>query len=230
MSGFRTHMLIGAVGGAALAKALTVYALLPLPTGDAQLGEPYMPLGLTGIGIIIGSAVLATWPDIDEPGSWPARRLKAAVTMVSAPLVGAMGYGIASLGQFSMRPEIAAVVDILVGAAVIGPVLGYLLLRLIRIGAGGHRRLTHSAVLGGVFAVLAVTLWRMGQPVWAIVPAALVWGQLLHVLGDVVTPTGVPLLYPISGKDVGLPRPFSTYSETLITVVAAGIGYIVLLS
>lgn len=76
--------------------------------------------------------------------------------------------------------------------------------------------------------MLAVTLWRIGQPVWAIVPAALVWGQCLHVLGDLVTPAGVPLLYPISGKDVGLPRPFSTYGESIATVVAIICGYVVL--
>jgi hypothetical protein len=59
---------------------------------------------------------------------------------------------------------------------------------------------------------------------------ALVWGQFLHVLGDLVTPAGVPLLYPFSSRDVGLPRPFSQWGETLVTVAAIIAGYWLLTS
>jgi membrane-bound metal-dependent hydrolase YbcI (DUF457 family) len=107
---------------------------------------------------------------------------------------------------------------------VLGPLLGALLLRLIRTGAGGHRRLTHSAVTGALLAGVAWAMWRNGQPVWALVPAALVWSQGLHVIGDLVTVAGVPVLHPLSARAVGLPRPFSQVGEPLITVVAIAVG------
>ncbi|HEX6293033.1 MAG TPA: metal-dependent hydrolase [Herpetosiphonaceae bacterium] len=224
MSGFQTHLIIGAVGGLGLARWLDHTQVLPLPSGVWQLGAPIIPLGLTGLGIILGSALLNLWPDLDEPGSWMSRRLKAAVALIAAPLVGLVGYALAAQGRLPMRPEGAAVVGLLLGALLVGPLLGWLLLRLIRIGAGGHRRLTHSLVLGGVLAALAVALWRNGQPIWALVPAALVGSQWLHLCGDLVTVAGVPLLHPISARDFGLPRPLAVVGEPLITVVALLVG------
>lgn len=217
-------MLIGAVGGLGLATWLEQTQALPLPTGVFQLGSPSVPLGLMGAGIVLGSAVGSLWCDIDEPGSWISRRVKSAVALVAAPLTGVVGYALAVQGRVTLRPEVAAVIGILLGALVLGPLLGWLLLRLIRIGAGGHRRLTHSLVVGGLLAALAVVLWRGGQPIWAIVPAALVWFQVLHLIGDVVTVAGVPLLYPFSTRDVGLPRPFAVVGEALITVIALFVG------
>lgn len=228
MSGFRTHMLIGSVGGLGVAKALSSTQVLSVSTtayGASQFGAPYIPLGLLGVGIMLSSAALATWPDIDEPGSWPSRRLKSTITLITTPIAGVIGYALAVQGYVAQRPEITAGVGILIGAALLGPLLGWLVLRLIRLGAGGHRRLTHSALLGALFAGLAFALWRNGQPVWALVPAALAYGQALHNLGDLVTPAGVPLLYPLSSRDVGLPRPFSQFGETLVTIIAIGVGY-----
>lgn len=217
-------MLIGAVGGLGLTTWLEQTHALPLPTGVFQLGSPSVPLGLTGVGIVLGSAVGSLWCDIDEPGSWISRRVKSAVALVTAPISGVMGYALAVQGRLPLRPEVAAVLGILVGALLHGPFLGWLLLRLIRIGAGGHRRLTHSLVVGGLLAVLAWVLWRGGQPIWALVPAALAWFQVLHLAGDVVTVAGVPLLYPFSARDFGLPRPLSSVGEALITIVALGVG------
>ena len=228
MSGFRTHMLIGAVGGLALAKLLAHTQFIPLPTGPsglAHLGAPYIPLGVTGVGIIVSSACLALWPDLDEPNSKPAQYLKTTVALITAPLAAVVSYGLALQGLISQRPEVAAIVGFVLGLGLLGPLFGSLMLRLIHIGAGGHRRMTHSAVLGALLAGVSYTLWRNGQPVWALIPAALVWGQLLHVSGDVVTVSGVPLLYPFSSRDVGLPRPFSQWGETLITVAAVIAGY-----
>ncbi len=228
MSSFRTHMLIGGVGGLALAKLLAHTHAITLPVdayGAAQFGTPYVPLGFTGLGLVVGSACLALWPDLDEPNSKPAQYLKTTVTLITTPLTALVGYGLAHQGYLAQRPEFAALSGFLLGAALLGPILGYLLLRLIRFGSGGHRRLTHSGVLGALLASIAWGLWHSNQPVWALIPAALVWGQVLHVLGDVVTPAGVPLLYPFSSRDVGLPRPFSHFGEILITVMAIGVGY-----
>lgn len=224
MSSFRTHMLLGAVGGLGLARWLELTQLLPQSSGIWQVGTPYVPLGLTGVGLIVGSALGCLWPDLDEPGSWPARRLKSAVGLITAPLAGVVGYALAVQGRITLRPELAAALGILLGALLLGPALGWLLLRLIRVGAGGHRRLTHSLVVGGLLAALAWVLWRGDQPIWALVPAALAWFQMLHLIGDVVTVAGVPLLHPFSSRDFGLPRPLSRVGEALITIVALGVG------
>jgi hypothetical protein len=47
------------------------------------------------------------------------------------------------------------------------------------------------------------------------------WGQWLHLLGDLVTPSGVPLLYPLSDRAVRLlPRSLATIGEPLIACAA----------
>src|SRR5689334_16590373 len=112
MSSFRTHMLIGAVGGLALARWVQYSQMLQLPTGVWQLGTSYVPLGLTGVGLIVGSALGCTWPDLDEPGSWPARRLKSAVALITAPLAGVVGYVLAVQGHITLRPELAVLLGI----------------------------------------------------------------------------------------------------------------------
>ncbi|MDP9311001.1 MAG: metal-dependent hydrolase [Chloroflexota bacterium] len=221
-------MLIGVVGGLALAKLLAYTRAISLPPGAydaAQFGTMSVPLGLTGLGLVLGSACLALWPDLDEPNSKPAQYLKTTVALITTPLTGLIGYGLAHHGYLAQRPMVATLTGFVLGATLLGPMLGYLLLRLIHIGAGGHRRLTHSGVLSVLLVAIAWCLWRSNQPVWALIPAALVWGQVLHVLGDLVTPAGVPVLYPFSSRDVGLPQPFSQLGESLITVAAIGVGY-----
>jgi inner membrane protein len=86
--------------------------------------------------------------------------------------------------------------------------------------AGGHRRLTHSLVLSLPLVLLAVVLWSV-QPVAAVGVGLLAWGQWLHLLGDLVTPSGVPLLYPLTTRDTHLlPRPLTTIGEPLIASAA----------
>lgn len=88
--------------------------------------------------------------------------------------------------RLGMQPITVAVIGMLIGIGVVGPLAGVLLLRIIRRAADDDRRLTYSLLVGGALGVLALVPWCAGMPSAALVPAALAWGQLLHLLGDVV--------------------------------------------
>jgi membrane-bound metal-dependent hydrolase YbcI (DUF457 family) len=233
MSSYRTHALIGAVGGLFLARVLAM-----LPHGAALSQTIFGQLGAQGVvspgaasvlstaGLVVGSAVLALVSDIDEPGSWVARRARTVVALACAPLLGAVGLALAEGGMIHIQPIIAAVLGALVGLGFIGPLLGHLIVRLIRAGAGGHRKLTHSLLLGGLLALASEGLWFAELRAWAIIPAALAWGILLHDLGDVGTPAGLPLLYPMSDITIhALPRRLRPYGEPIAAVIAVIVGF-----
>jgi inner membrane protein len=78
-----------------------------------------------------------------------------------------------------------------------------------------HRGVTHTpvfalavgAVVGAVaFAGATLAPALLGTPLEAAAFGAFVgtYGVLAHLLGDVVTPSGVPLLWPLSGRDFTL--------------------------
>jgi len=220
MSGFHTHMLIGGVAGLALFRAL------PLFGGGAALGiSPIITQQAGGatlaLPLIILSALLATVPDIDEPGSFIARRVHTVVTLA--------GVGLAAFTAYAA--QFAPLLWVLAGVAgaVIGSLAGYVLLRLIRRSAGGHRRFTHSLVLAGGLALAACGLWLAHFGAWAIIPGALAWGIIMHDLGDVVTVAGVPLLYPLSRQSFRiLPEPISRFGEPLAALAASVVGLMLL--
>ena len=160
MSSGKTHMLVGGVAGMAVARWLG----LPLLEATTQ--------SLLGWGAVAASTVLATLPDIDQPRSWIAQRVRLVVTLASA------GVGV-FMGLFALRAGVlrpflgvdwvrypgwlAPIVLGLLGLLIVGPVGGSLLLRIIRVSAGGHRRLTHSGLLAAVLAGVAWWLWRNNQ-------------------------------------------------------------------
>ena len=98
MSGFRTHLLVGAAGGVVLARFLALHPTLAGRDGTAAIPLAGHPGSLRGVlalaGLVAGSAVLATWSDIDEPGSWIARRARAALTLLGAVLGTAAGWAV----------------------------------------------------------------------------------------------------------------------------------------
>lgn len=218
MSGFQTHALVGVVGGLALASALERLRPELLAQVAQSAGQS---AALVGGGMIALSGLLALWPDIDEPGSWIGRRVQAFVTLLG------IGLGLA-------LPVVRGLPFLAIGAgAIIGMCVGWLagtmLLRSIRLGAGGHRRLTHSLVLSLPLALVAVYGARQGWGAWALLPAALAWGQWLHLVADVVTPGGVPLLFPLSDRDLRLlPAPLSAFGEPLIACAALGLGWLLI--
>ena len=73
----------------------------------------------------------------------------------------------------------------------LGPV-GWALSKAVSVVAGGHRGATHTlpAVLAVAAAVFALT-----RDVDLTTAAA--WGYLSHLLGDTLTPMGVPWLWPV---------------------------------
>jgi membrane-bound metal-dependent hydrolase YbcI (DUF457 family) len=216
MSSGTTHMIIGGVCGLALAKlASTQGIVVPGMVGNAYV----LPLVL-----VAGSAFLATLPDIDQPNSWIARHVRFAMTLAAGIISGLIGWSVASLGWIAWSPWAVAFVAGCLGVVLIGPLLSTLVLRLIRFGAGGHRRLTHSLVVAALLVAIAWILWTGGYLLWAVLPGPLAYAIVVHDIGDVVTPAGVPILYPFSKRDVGLPRPLSTFGEPLILLVAVGVG------
>jgi membrane-bound metal-dependent hydrolase YbcI (DUF457 family) len=222
MSGFQTHALVGAVGGLGLVTVVeaTHPALLPTQVFGipALLG---VPGGAAGAALIIASAFLALVPDIDEPHSFVAQRVREVLLLVGLAL------GLA-LGVLAHGPAWLPLAGGAVGG-VLGLLAGWGLLRGIRAAAGGHRRFTHSFVLAGGLALLAAGLWRTGAGLVWLVPAAVAWGIVLHDLADLTTPAGVPLFHPLSGFTVRLlPEPLCRYGEPLTVLVALVVGGLLL--
>jgi len=224
MSGFHTHMLIGGVAGLALFRALPLFgdgAALGFDTTITQhlgrFGAAGAVLIGTGLPLVALSTLLATIPDIDEPGSFIARRARTVITLT--------GLGVAGFtASADHLTPVLWMLAVMIGT-IIGGMAGYVLLRLIRRAAGGHRRFTHSLVLAAGLALAACGLWLAHFGAWAIIPGALAWGIIMHDLGDVVTVAGVPLLYPFSRQSFRiLPQPISRFGEPLAALAALVLG------
>ncbi len=222
VSSFRTHMFIGAVGGLGLYK----FAEHVVPTAVSihvkVAGVSYaIPPAAVGIGCIVISAYLALWPDIDEPGSHISHRARHFMWIIG----GTIGLTIALA-----VPQIGLLLALLplLGVAV-GSIGGGLILSLLRRLSGGHRRLTHSLVIGTALVLLAGILYFMGLSIFTLPALALAWGQMLHLAGDVVTPRGVPLFYPFSRQDFRfLPYPAARYGELIAAGSALLVGIILI--
>lgn len=228
MSRVGTHMLIGAVGGLALARLVGPQAL-PFDV-SASLGPNSHTLVFAG-----GSALLATLADIDEPNSWIGQRVRWILSVLAGLLLGWAGWLLAptdvgaSIAQqvrivTPLRPFVGAGVGFMVGALLVGPWLSYEVLRGAQDMFGGHRRMTHSLITSAILAAGGIILWFAILPALALIIAALLWGQLLHLVGDVVTPGGVPLFWPMQAKPIKLPYPIAVWGEPSIAVASLLLG------
>ena len=85
----------------------------------------------------------------------------------------------------------------------------------------GHRGITHSLI--AVFALATLLAERANIPVWGV---GLIVGYLSHLLGDWLTPAGIPLLWPNKSRWAS-PFPFRTGSFTEkifgFAIMAAGL-------
>jgi membrane-bound metal-dependent hydrolase YbcI (DUF457 family) len=220
-------MIIGVAGG----LALTTVVQHPDVCAAARLclKEDYLALA-RNVGIVGASAFLATWPDIDEPNAFISRRVRWITSIVVGILFALVGSQIPNpflpdtLPPWSV-PLAQAGVGFILGLALVGPIVGQTLLSTIRESAGGHRRLTHSLVIGLPLLLIGAGLWAAGlwwagiMP-WAWLPITIAWGQILHVVGDVVTPSGVPLFWPLVKQDFhALPRALRPVGEPIIAAV-----------
>jgi inner membrane protein len=79
----------------------------------------------------------------------------------------------------------------------------------------GHRGITHSLI--AVAAMSAIIHWQIGAQPWI---AALAIGYLTHLIGDWLTPSGVPFLWPNRHKFAS-PIGFKTNSMTEMTCLMA---------
>lgn len=58
-----------------------------------------------------------------------------------------------------------------------------------------HRTLTHSIVVITILFFIAILIWGMNTII-----VGLMLGSIFHIIGDLMTPSGVALIYPISNK------------------------------
>lgn len=224
MSSFRTHALIGAVCGLAVADMFDV------PVSIHRLSWK-------GLVIVGASAVLALWPDADQSHSWMGQNIQRVVVWGVSVLGFLLGlllvdvrFGGVSLDTFEYNPPLLLlpVLAAMLGFVLVGPGLGRMLLRGLRWAAGGHRRMTHSLVLGVAFVILGVMISRFSLPL-ALIPWGLAYGIVVHDIGDVVTVQGVPLFYPISRHSFRMPRFITRNGERLVAASAVGAGLTLLL-
>lgn len=222
MSSAPVHLLLGGVAGLALLR------LAPdlVPPALAQLAGGH--LVVRDLAVVVLSAVLATWPDAEEPGSWIARRIGTAATLLGLALGFLAGLR-GDVPGVPLRGVILLAIASLAGL-VAGALVGRLLPRLIRRVAGGHRMLTHSLLVGALLAAAGLVLDRQGAPALGVVPLALAWGLVCHVVGDVVTPAGIKPLLPLSGWVLCLPHPLARFGEPLIALVALVVGWVLVRS
>ncbi|MCC7447931.1 MAG: metal-dependent hydrolase [Anaerolineae bacterium] len=222
MSSFRTHMLIGIVGGFGLYKFIELAAPNAVTLHITVAHTSYsIPPAVVGVGCVAVSAYLALWPDIDEPGSHISYRARQIMWIIG----GTIGLLVALA-----IPQIGALVALLplLGVAV-GAMGGGLILSLLRRLSGGHRRLTHSLVIGTALVALGGIAYFVGFKLFTLPALALAWGQMLHLAGDVVTPRGVPLFYPFSRQDFRLlPYTAARYGEWIAAGGALLIGLVLL--
>lgn len=81
-----------------------------------------------------------------------------------------------------------------------------------------HRTLTHA-----VWIPLALVVWWVSSPQWAI--AAIATAYTSHIVADGLTPRGVPLLYPLSKINfgVGIIRTGGFFERIFALIVLGGI-------
>ncbi len=205
------HALSGAVGYLAAAGPLG------LPTDGRHMAA--------GVLLTAGAALA---PDLDHPGSTPSRTggvvtqaISAAVNAVSgghrqlthsALFVGVVAAAATWLTQLGSTSPAAIVAGVLVAAA--GPLLARSLPR---------------GLLGATTAGLGAAIW-IGHAVhtatldtgpWFV--AAIAGGVALHLIGDALTPGGIPVLAPLTNERFGIPL-FTTGGlvEGLVTTALAG--------
>lgn len=112
--------------------------------------------------------------------------------------VAVVGWAIASVA--ALLPDIDSKNSL--ASKMLGPVTMFLSW-VIRSLFGGHRKITHSIiglVLAGFLGYSLTHYWHM--PVW--IDAAIMVGLASHVVADMATREGCPLLWPIHKTNYGL--------------------------
>lgn len=183
----RSHALSGAAVWLAAA-----------PPTAAAFDLPLEPAGLAaGAAITAGAALI---PDLDHPQSTIARAL-GPISQLLAMLVAAIAGGhrqathslaFAALAGLAVAAGQATPVGDVVGAIVVALCAG-LAVRAFAPRAAEVAR--ETLLVTGALIIAWLSLSAVSSLVW--LPAAVAGGVLLHALGDLLTPQGVPLLWPL---------------------------------
>jgi len=213
----RTHALSGAAGWITGCAALT-----------AAGHTPDLRTVAFGSAIAAGHALL---PDIDHPGSTIARSLGPVTRIVAAGVHRfAAWLRTASCGHCRRRPDrgghravthtglfafaaglCAGLLGWLSGWVAAAFVVGLSAALAVRAMTSRRQRGAFGAAAAGLLSggALWVTSADVASWWWIGVPVA--WGTLAHSLGDAVTKSGAPLLWPVRVRGcrwwgVGTPR------------------------
>jgi len=191
----RDHALLGAV--AALAGGQAAWE---------TLGHSALTTGqLAAASIVV--AGFALLPDIDEPNSTVSRRfgpVSQAVSAVTAKLAG--GHRAATHSLLFAGIVFGAMWA--VAAHPMADVVAVGLSLMLTISMLVPARFARHGVIGGIVTPAAASwaVWHAtvhSGHAWAWLPLAACAGVLLHLVGDMLTMEGVPLLWPLR-KRVGL--------------------------
>jgi len=188
----RDHALLGAAVALAAGQA-----------GWEALGHPALPVGqlAAASAVVAGFALL---PDIDEPGSTVSRRfgpVSRAVSRVTNKLAG--GHRAATHSLVFMLAVFGAMW--LAGKHPMADVVTVGLCLMLSIGMLIPSRFARHGLIVGLLAPAAAAwgTWEVTVHVgqhWAWLPWAAAVGVMLHLVGDMLTVEGVPLLWPLKWR------------------------------
>lgn len=218
MSSFHTHMLIGGVGGLAAYDLAGRFApgIVPSQFSLAGADIPIPPLAI-GVTCVAVSSVMALWPDLDNPDSF--------ITHAASHLMWLVGGLAGLLLAFELTHEVLWMVVAAVLGGIVGLVGGIPILMTLRVASLGHRRMTHSLLLAFGLAFGGGVLYLLHWTAVAVLVWVVVWGELLHLAGDVVTPGGVALFFPIWPGDIHLvPFWFAVAGEPVVAILSVLVG------
>ena len=205
----KTHLAGGFAAGAAVAWADTQFLLVDaLLASTVDIAGVSLPVLVPGIAV---SMVAALLPDIDEPQSLIAN----SPTAIKREL-GKGRKGLDRRTRQSAGMLLTVVQWVTTGLAM-----------LIRLLAGGHRGATHMFL---ITAALGAGAFFLGNAIGF--PSLWLWftaGYLSHLLLDMMTPSGLEVLWPLWRRSLRLlPRPIAittgTAGDTVVRVLLAGLG------
>ena len=191
----KTHLAGGFAAGALLSWAGTqlppLGALLP---ATVDIAGTMVPAAVPGIAVAMVAALL---PDIDEPQS----------LIANSPTAMKKRLGKGRRGADRSARQSAGVLLTVAQWLTTG------LAMLVRLLAGGHRGATHMLL---ITAALGAGAYFLGGVIGY--PSLWLWftaGYLSHLLLDMLTPSGLEILWPLSRRSLRLlPRPLTITTGT----------------
>lgn len=183
----KTHALTGTAAGLGASLYLAHLSLVPTVIGTA---------------VCTGAALL---PDMDHP--------RATAANVYGPITRTMSWVVRTITGGHRRGTHSLFGILVLGCLVQGAVMyrytlpGKIILSTVMILAlASAVRLLQIPGWFDDFAPIPLVIGIVGftSTSLVIVPWAIVWGCLIHTLGDMVTLEGVPLFWPFSGRNMKL--------------------------